>query len=273
MKTKQTNPFCVRGQKSIIGMVHLPPLPGTPFFVEGSFTAMKEAAVRDALALDHGGADGCLVQTVDRVYPTDNGCDPARVSALTMIASAVVEATRADFVVGVQIMSNAIDASIAVAKIVGADFVRATAFIGATATQWGLLQGDPQRTIAYRKSIAAEDIAIVADIRTQHFSWTGGTPTVARIARWAKEAGADAVCLGDPDEAVVAALAGEVRIACPNLPIMLSGHTDHANAARLLAHADGALVGTCLQGQEWAGAIEEERVRAYLTTARGNGHG
>lgn len=271
MTTTQTYPFDTRGQKRVIGMVHLPPLPGTPFYAEGSFGAMKAAAVRDALALDRGGADGCLIQTVDRVYPADNRCDPARLSAMTLIAAAVVEATSAQFIVGLQIMSNATDAAIAVANMVGADFVRATAFIGTTDTQWGTLKGDAEKTIAYRKSIAAERIEIVADIRTQHFSWIGGTPALGRIARWAREAGAGAVCIGDPDETVVADLVQEVRTACPDLPIVLSGHSNHANASRLMRHVDGALVATCLQANGWSGPIDEERVRAYVAAARRGG--
>ena len=55
-------------RKAVLGMVHLPPLPGTPFHQEGSFGQIVDVAVASALALAEGGADGCLVQTVDRVY-------------------------------------------------------------------------------------------------------------------------------------------------------------------------------------------------------------
>jgi hypothetical protein len=53
-------------KKVVIGMVHLQPLPGTPFYQEGT---MEQSAplVADATAFIR--ADGCLVQTMDRVYP------------------------------------------------------------------------------------------------------------------------------------------------------------------------------------------------------------
>ena len=62
------------------------------------------------------GADGCLIQTVDRVYSTKDEADYARVAAMAAIVKAVADATRPDFQVGVQIMVNALKASLAVAK-------------------------------------------------------------------------------------------------------------------------------------------------------------
>src|SRR5918992_905890 len=91
-------------KKVIIGMVHLLPLPGTPFFQEGNFEQALEKAVADATALDQGGADGCLIQTVDRIYPAGDEADYARVAAMAAIVKAVSDATSPTFQIGVQIM-------------------------------------------------------------------------------------------------------------------------------------------------------------------------
>ena len=48
------------------------------------------------------------------------------------------------------------------------------------------------------------------------------------------------------------------------LPVILCGYTNHANAARILADADGAFVGTCLERDGWGGSIDIERVREYV---------
>jgi membrane complex biogenesis BtpA family protein len=257
--------FEAGGSKRVIGMVHLTPLPGTPFHVEGSFDAIRKSAVEDACALDEGGADGCLVQTVDRVYAPDDTCDPARLVAMGLIVSAVVGATRPGFLVGVEIMRNALSASIAVAKVAGADFVRATALVGRTASPYGIVCSDPLAVATYRKAICADDIDIVADIRSQHFTWLDGEVPVSRIAAWASAAGATAVCLGDPNESTALALAEMVRTACPGLPIILAGYTNHANAGRLFAGTDGAFVGTCLERGGWGSAIDVEKVRAFVS--------
>ncbi|MCA9108126.1 MAG: hypothetical protein KDA83_22155, partial [Planctomycetales bacterium] len=54
--------FPTLGKKKIIlGMIHLLPLPGTPFFEAGNMEKALDKAVADATALYEGGADGCLV--------------------------------------------------------------------------------------------------------------------------------------------------------------------------------------------------------------------
>ena len=76
--------------------------------------------------------------------------------------------------------------------------------------------------------------------------------------------GADAVEVAHPDEATNARLVQEVKQAMPHLPVILGGHTNHENVARRLAAADGAFVGTCLQGEGWGSRVDIERVREYV---------
>jgi predicted TIM-barrel enzyme len=59
-----------------------------------------------------------------------------------------------------------------------------------------------------------------------------------------------------------------VREKTPRTPVLLAGYTNHENAARLLAAADGAFVGTCLEPGGWGGRIDAGRVRAYVDIVR-----
>src|SRR5262249_61062000 len=93
--------------------------PGTQFYQERNMEQALEKAVADATALYRGGADGCLVQTVDRVYPATDEADYARVAAMAAITQAVANATGPEFQIGVQIMVNALKASLPVAKVCG----------------------------------------------------------------------------------------------------------------------------------------------------------
>ena len=61
----------------------------------------------------------------------------------------------------------------------------------------------------------------------------------------------------------------EVREAAPGLPVILAGYTNHGNAARLLAAADGAYCRACLERDGWGGQIDPGRVRAYMDIVRG----
>ncbi len=250
-------------KKVVIGMVHLLPLPGTPFHQQGNMEQALDKAVADAMALDQGGADGCLIQTVDRVYSAKDEADYARVAAMATIVKAVSDATDPKFQVGVQIMVNALKASLAVAKVCGGSFLRCTALVGATLNAAGLVEANPHDFLTYRNTISAQDIKLIAEVHSRHFTWMGDRPT-ADVARMAMRAGASAVEISHQDEDINTKLVRDIKQALPDLPVILGGYTNHDNAARRLAEADGAFVGACLQADGWGSRVDLERVRAYV---------
>jgi membrane complex biogenesis BtpA family protein len=251
-------------KKVVIGMVHLLPLPGTPYYEEGNVEKSLDKAVADATALYEGGADGCLIQTVDRVYPAGDEADYARVAAMAAIVRAVASATGPEFQIGVQILWNALKASAAVAKVCGGSFLRCTALVGATLTPAGIAQGNSLEFHAYRSNLGAQNIKLIAEVESMHFKWLGGGKSTAEVARLAASAGAHAVEVAHPDEATNARLVRDIKQAFPNLPVILGGHTNHENVARRLAQADGAFVGSCFETEGWGGRIDIDRVRQYV---------
>lgn len=255
-------------RKAVLGMVHLQPLPGTPLYQEGSFNQILDLAVQSARALYDGGADGCLVQTVDRVYSVKDESDPARTAAMGLIVQAIAQATGDEFQIGVQLMRNALKASLAVAKVAGGTFIRAGAVVGMTLTAHGMVEANPLDVAEYRGKINAWGIKVIAEVDSMHFKWFGEPKPVGDVARAAKQVGADAVSLGDPDERTTLGMIAAVRQAVPGLPVILAGYTNHENAARLMAAADGAFVGTCLERGGWGGHIDVERVKAYVEIVR-----
>lgn len=250
-------------KKVVLGMVHLGALPGTPFSDDDSYPAVKAKAVRDALALEEGGADGCVVQNAgDRVFALDQ-VDPVVVVGVADIVRAIDEATETDFQIGVQILRNDLKSSLAVARICGGSFLRCGALIGSTITASGLMQGDPYEVLAYRQRIGAEHVKLVAEIHSMHFEWLGGR-AIGEIARNARYAGAQAVSVCDPDEAVTLRLIKEIRSAAADFPILIGGYTDHENVARLLADADGAIVGSSFERGGRGGDVQVDAVREYV---------
>lgn len=250
--------------RTCYGVVHLAPLPGTPFHEAGSFRQTLARAVESARALERGGAHGCLIQTADRVYGVEDDCDPARLTAVALVTEAVRAAVRPTFDVGVQIMRNATRASLAVAKVCGGSFVRVGALVGETLSWQGRVTPDPAAVMTYRRGIDAWDVRVVADVASMHFEWPGGAKQPGEVARAAMNAGADAVCLGDPDEGRTLEMIAQVRRKAPAAPIYLAGHTNHDNAARLVGAADGVFVAGCVSDGGFHGDVSEEKVRSYM---------
>ena len=256
-------------KKLVLGLIHLVPLPGTPLFEEGNMEIALEKAIRDAQALHKGGADGCLVQTVDRVYPSGDDADYARVAAMAVITHEVRKITGPEFLVGAQIMWNCITPSLGVAKATGAQFTRATALTGTTASPFGLIDANPHKVGMYRRTIGAQDIGIVAEIHGYHFKGFGGDemPLTMR-ARMAMNAGGDAVEIMDRDEETNNRMVHDIKAAFPNIPVILGGGTDLENVTRRMKEANGAFVGSVFEKGQWGRNIDADVVKEYVGLVR-----
>ena len=266
-KENMIQPGVFGSKKAVYGMIHLMPLPGTPFYEPGNTEKSLEKAIKDVEALVSGGADGCVVQTIDQVHPVGPEVDPARLAAFANIVRAVKDNSTLNFHVGVQILWNALEASMAVAKICGCSFVRCTALVGATMTPAGVVQSDPVRINDYRTKIGAQDVSLLAEIESMHFSWLNGKP-LADIATDAIKAGANAVEIAHPEEDMCLNMIAEIKEQFPELPVIVGGHTNHENAGLIMAKADGALVGSCFEPQGWGTFVDESKVAEYVGIVR-----
>ncbi|MET7607954.1 BtpA/SgcQ family protein [Streptomyces avermitilis] len=258
-------------RKRLYGVIHLPPLPGTPFHVPGSLPDILDGAVRAAVTLREGGADGALLQTVDRVYGVEDESDPARVAAMALCATRAADAVGEGFDFGVQIMRHAVRASLAVAKVTGAAFVRADALVGATLSTHGWVRPDSLRIMEYRRALDAFGVELIADIDSMHFRWADVEETTGGVARRALQVGADAVCVAHPDPEATLAKIEDVRNRAPEARVVLGGFITHENAGRLLTDADGAFVSGCLTARDGSGRFDLDRVRALVDTVHGGG--
>ena len=255
--------------KKLYGVVHIPPLPGTPFYESGSFPKILEDTATQARVMADGGMDGVLLQTVDRVYSVEDDSDPARIAAMTLCAKGVADLGIDGFELGVQIMRHAVSASLAVAKVVGARFVRADAIVGATLSTHGLVQPDPLKIMTYRRALDAFDVRMIVDVDSMHYRWAGPGESTGDVARRAMGVGADAVCVANADGDATLEKIADVRRRAPKAPIWLGGFVDHGNAARMLADAEGAFVSGCLMDPDDPGRVHPGRVRELVDIVRG----
>ncbi|RLG09050.1 MAG: phosphorybosylanthranilate isomerase, partial [Thaumarchaeota archaeon] len=124
-------------EKPIIGMIHLKPLPGTPG--SAKLRDVLDLALKDAENLVEGGVDGLLIENLfDSPFYPDK-VPPHVISSMTMIAWEIRK--RYDLPIGVNILRNDSEASLAVASTIGAKFIRVNVHIGCVVTDQGIIQG------------------------------------------------------------------------------------------------------------------------------------
>lgn len=247
------------GEKTIIGMIHLPPLPGYPD--SKGIDAAIAHAVADFHVLKQAGVDGVLIENeYDR--PHRITAEPEIIAAMTAITKTVVQES-SSVIVGCEILLNDPKASLAVARMSGAGFIRTDYFVDAmTRPGYGEFAIDADDLVIYRSSIDADDVLILADIQVKYASMIRKRP-LSESAQQACEKQADAIVVtGDltGDAPVIEHLreaASGVSASGRKTPVLIGSGLDASNAKSLLANCDGAIVGTALMRDK---AVDPELV-------------
>ena len=146
----------------LIGVVHLPPLPGAPRY---SGDLSLESAVRDAGQLEHAGFDSLIVENFGDVpfYPDD--VPATTVAAMTRAVLAIQD--NVSIPVGLNVLRNDGRAALGIAAVVGASFIRVNVFTGTMTTDQGAISGRAAEITRLRAQLGAE-VAIYADVLVKH---------------------------------------------------------------------------------------------------------
>jgi membrane complex biogenesis BtpA family protein len=261
--------------RPLFGVVHLPPLPGSPGWVAAGRPPTRELvdhAVADARAFLAAGFDGLVVENYGDVPFFKECVPPETVAALTRCAAAVVDVC-GDRPVGINVLRNDARAALAIAVAAGARFVRVNVHSGAAVTDQGLVEGRAADTLRLRDALgASRSVAIVADVHVKHARPLAQDETIEQAAKDAAERGlADGLVVSgaatgdapDPD------LARRVRAACPGVPLLLGSGLTPQNAAALARHLDGAIAASAAREQGKAGRpVDPARAKALVLAWR-----
>ena len=253
----------------LIGVIHLPALPGAPG-ARLSVEQVIDRAAGDAQALLNGGIRMCIVENFGDAPFRRGRVNPHVPACMAVIATAIRERVGDELTLGINVLRNDALSALGAAAACNAAFVRVNVLNGSAWTDQGLIQGEADAVLRYRRSLGV-DVKIMADVCVKH-AVPAGEDAVGRLASDALErGGADGIIvtgMGTGMETAVDDLRS-ARAAVPTARIWVgSGVTpDTVRAYRQLA--DGVIVGTHLHKESAIGApIDEDRVRAMVAAAR-----
>lgn len=254
----------------VIGVVHVPPLPGSPGGGTGDLAGLLDRVRRDAAALDAGGAHAVLVENYGDAPYFPGDVPKHTVAFMTRAADAARRAC--ELPVGVNVLRNDGEAALSVAAAAGGTFVRVNVYAGARVTDQGVVEGRAHAIQRLRRRVAPE-VRVLADVRVKHSAPLGEERRLGREVEDVVERGrADAVIVtgdttGRPPEA---GRLREARRAASGAPVLAGSGVSRETAAPTLEAADGLVVGTALkEGGRTEAAVSEERVRAFVEACRG----
>jgi hypothetical protein len=249
-------------QFRLVGMLHLPPLPGIPNYQGTGLAKIIDQAVSDAVTLDQAGFSHLMLQNAYDV-PAQTTVAPSTIAIMTRIATEVCQAT--DLPLGVNVAHNDGPGALAIAYAVGAPFIRVKVLTGAAVGPDGIMQGCGHPTVELRTRLDA-DVAIWADVNeATSLPIAPGADDCWLAIEAVKFGGADALVVtkdsGVPDalEAI-----GRIREALPGVPVLVGGRVTPQTIAATRAGADGAIIGSALKADGGMfTSVDSDRARAF----------
>ncbi|MDE0960835.1 MAG: BtpA/SgcQ family protein, partial [Planctomycetota bacterium] len=260
-------PFAVQSN-SIIGVVHLTPLPGSPGY-RGSRQQILDSALTDAQALIDGGVHGIIVENFGDTPFTPSAVEATTVAEMSVVVRAICLLAGA-LPVGVNVLRNDAAAALAIAAATGSTFIRVNVHTSAVLTDQGWISGRAHETLRQQISIDAGQVAIAADVGVKHALHPEGFDAAKAAVETVGRGRADAVIITgnatgaslDLDQLV------QVREAIPSTALVAGSGVDVANVAAILAIADAAIVGTSLkQDGQVDRMVDVARVQALVEAA------
>ncbi|QFG26352.1 BtpA/SgcQ family protein [Actinomadura sp. WMMB 499] len=256
-------------RKVVIGVVHLPPLPGSPHYEGVPLDEICAFAIEEARAYLDGGCHGLIVENhwdIPFLKPGEHGYETA--AAMAVVTDRVRHATGGR--TGVSVLSNAAECSIASAWSGGGGFVRVNQWANAYVANEGIIEGQAAHAARYRSRIGAGPVKVFADVHVKHGAHAiVADRTLAEQTEDAEFFGAD-VLIATGSRTGDAAALDEVRgiKAHTTLPVVIGSGITAGNIGELLPACDGVIVASSVKDNgRWWGRVDAAKVRELTAAA------
>jgi membrane complex biogenesis BtpA family protein len=252
---------------SIIGVVHVPPLPGAAGY-KGSMEEILASALSDAMIYKDGNLDALMVENMHDVPYYKGFAHPETTAAMAIVTRALKDETQLP--VGVQILAGANLEALGAAIAAGADFIRVEGFVYAHVGDEGIHESCAAVLVRRRSELQCERIKIFADIKKKHSSHSiTSDVSLSETAKAAEFFRADGVVItgistgAAPEPKDVQAVRASV-----SCHVLVGSGVTSENVERFKGNADALIVGSYLKYDGlWKNAVDPERVKRFVEAA------
>lgn len=252
-------------KKPLIGMIHLPALPG--YENHPGMKSVINKALVDLETLQKAGYDGALVEN-DNDQPHQIKVLPAVKMAFGKVVTKILK--QASIPVGMEIIYD-MTATIKVAQEVGAQFVRLDVFVDNVETKWGKIPAQVEELIKLKKKINAEKLVLLTDIQVKHAKMLD-RKSLEKSAKEAIKYGTDALVVtgnwtGEPPSLYDCKTAKKVA---KETPVFIGSGLNKDNVKALFKYADGAVVGTSIKTGDYVNFKKAKELMEVVNEIRSN---
>ena len=254
---------------SVIGMIHVPALPGTPRS-QYSVEEIGQMVVDECRIYKRAGIDSIGLENMHDVPYLNRVIGPEIVAMMTLLAGQVKKESALPC--GIQILAGANREALAVAHAAGLDFIRAEGFVFSHVADEGMIDACAGELLRYRKLIGAEQVKIYADIKKKHSSHAITSDVdIAETAKAAEFFLADGVIVTGVATGQSADL-DEIRCVKEkvNIPVLVGSGVTLENVDSYKELVDGMIVGSYFKRDGfWSNELDYDRVARFMEKVRG----
>lgn len=254
--------------KPIIGMCHLPALPGDPGFDKtGGMSAIIDHARREIETLQSGGVDGILISN-EFSLPYLTQTEPITAISMARVIGELRDQLEVPF--GVNVLWDAVR-SIDLAVATGASFVREV-FTGVYASDFGMWDTNIGRTARHRAAVSAENVRLLFNIVPEAAQYVASRDLAQLTRSTVFNCLPDGLCVsgltaGAPTDT---STLKTVKSHSGNVPVFVNTGVRPDTLEESMEFADAAIVGTFFKKDgKFENDADAARVRDLMSVARG----
>jgi uncharacterized protein len=255
-------------KQSIIGVLHLLPLPGAPHF-DGHADRIIEHALADVDMLVSGGVDAIMIENFGDTPYFPKRVPRETIAWMTRIGGLIRD--KYELPLGVCVLRNDARAALAIAHAIDAQFIRVCVLGSPRVTDQGLISGEANKLLRDRIRLGA-NIKIFADVDIKHsYPLSASYSLKADAADLISRSHADALIVtgAATGAAIVESDLTELRGAI-NVPIFVGSGVTQNNIKQLSNTASGFIIGTSFKESKQQDAkISLDKVRAIVDQLHG----
>ncbi|BEP17700.1 BtpA/SgcQ family protein [Pyrofollis japonicus] len=254
------------GLKPLIGVVHLPPLPGSIIGYSG-IDRVIEYSVAEAKKLEEAGFDAVILENYSD-NPYSVRVNDLVLSSITVIAREVIRET--GLKVGISLLRNAGLQGLAAAYAAGAHFVRINAYCEVRVSGEGLLMPISHELEKLRQRLDRH-VAVFADVDVKHSSPLGERPLSDVVHDCVSRGRMDAIIVTSraTSEAPSPGYVAAIRQLAKTKPIIIGSGITAENIKAYWNLADGFIVGTYIKhGGSTKMPIDPQRAAKLASVVR-----
>jgi uncharacterized protein len=252
--------------KPVIGMIHLPPLPGSVGYTGYGMQQIIDFACRDAQRLVEGGVDGLMVENMwDIPFAVGMDTSPEQMCSQAVAAKEVIRSVKLP--VGINVVHNGGRVTLGIAISCGARFVRICLLTGAQIWDTGEFDhGCARELLTTRKLTYSENIKLFCDVDKKHSIRFPGLDIDTHI-EWTEFYLADALIISGKmtgSAPTVEKVKHAREVIGNRRPILMGSGTNSSNVGDFLKYADGCIVGFSIKEGRPENPVSVEMIKRYM---------